>query len=173
MHCAMLMTLYATGLRRAELCHFKVADIDSERMAVHVCQGKGARDHDVLPTPKLLETLREYWLWMKPKIHLFPGIVKNWRTDVPIMGKIVWDAAAQAAQHANITSDPFLRGYLRRVEPLLQPFRDWASDGQEPLLRGLALPCSKRHRNADQIIVHRQDAAVTERLQQRKNRVGV
>jgi len=35
----------------------KVSDIDSERMVIHVHQGKGSRDRDVLLTPKLLETL--------------------------------------------------------------------------------------------------------------------
>jgi site-specific recombinase XerD len=44
MHRTMQMTLYATGLRRAELCHLKVTDIDSERMVIHVHQGKGSRD---------------------------------------------------------------------------------------------------------------------------------
>jgi site-specific recombinase XerD len=46
MHRTMLMTLYATGLRRAELCHLKVSDIDSERTVIHVRQGKGGRDRD-------------------------------------------------------------------------------------------------------------------------------
>jgi integrase len=59
MHRTMLMMLYATGLRRAELSHLKVSDVDSERMVVHVRQGKGGRDRDVLLSPKLLETLRE------------------------------------------------------------------------------------------------------------------
>jgi integrase/recombinase XerD len=36
-----LMTLYATGLRRAELAQLKVSDIDSERMVIHVKGGKG------------------------------------------------------------------------------------------------------------------------------------
>jgi integrase/recombinase XerD len=67
MHRTMMMMLYATGLRRAEMCHLKVSDIDSKRMVIHVRQGKGGRDRDVLLTPKLLETLREYWLWMKPR----------------------------------------------------------------------------------------------------------
>lgn len=58
---AMLMTLYATGVRRAELCRLKVEDIDSQRMIVSIRQGKGNRDRDVPLTPKLLETLREYW----------------------------------------------------------------------------------------------------------------
>jgi integrase/recombinase XerD len=50
---AMIMTLYATGVRRAELCHLKVADIDSTRMVIHVRKGKGGRDRDVLLSPKL------------------------------------------------------------------------------------------------------------------------
>jgi len=103
MHRTMLMTLYATGLRRAELCHLKVSDIDSERMVIHVRQGKGGRDRDVLLTPQLLQTLREYWRWMKPRTYLFPGTVNNWRADVPITEKIVWTAVAEAAKHAGIT----------------------------------------------------------------------
>ena len=63
----MLMTLYSTGMRRAEMCRLKVADIDSERMVIHIRHGKGGRDRDVPLSPKLLETLREYWRWMKPK----------------------------------------------------------------------------------------------------------
>src|SRR5579863_650667 len=103
MHRTMLMTLYATGLRRAEMCHLKVCDIDSKRMVIHVRQGKGGRDRDVLLTPKLLETLREYWRWMKPKTYLFPGTVNNWRADVPITEKIVWKAVAEAAKHAGVS----------------------------------------------------------------------
>src|SRR5580704_6678717 len=83
MHRAMVMTLYAAGVRRAELCRLKVADIDSGRMVLHIQQGKGGRDRDVPLSPTLLETLRDYWRWMKPKTYLFPGTAKNWRTDVP------------------------------------------------------------------------------------------
>jgi site-specific recombinase XerD len=103
MHRTMLMMLYATGLHRAEMCHLKVSDIDSQRMVIHVRQGKGGRDRDVMLTPKLLETLREYWRWMKPKAYLFPGTVKGWRADVPITEKIVWQAVNEAAKRAGIT----------------------------------------------------------------------
>ena len=47
MHRAMVMTPYATGVRRAELCRLKVADIDSERMVLHIHEGKGGRDRDI------------------------------------------------------------------------------------------------------------------------------
>jgi integrase/recombinase XerD len=103
MHRAILMTLYATGLRRAELCRLKVADIDSERMVIHVREGKGGRDRDVLLSGKLLETLREYWRWMKPRTWLFPGMVNNWRADVPIDTKVVWEAVRAAKERAGIT----------------------------------------------------------------------
>jgi integrase/recombinase XerD len=102
MHRTMLMTLYATGIRCSELCHLKVSDIDSQRMVIHVRQGKGGRDRDVLLTPKLLETLREYWRWMKPETYLFPGTVKNWRADVPITPKVVWKAVNEAGKRAGI-----------------------------------------------------------------------
>jgi site-specific recombinase XerD len=102
MHRAILMTLYATGLRRAELCRLKVADIDSDRMMIHVREGKGGRDRDVLLSPKLLETLREYWRWMKPNTWLFPGMINNWRADVPIDTKVVWEAVRQARTRAGI-----------------------------------------------------------------------
>jgi integrase len=68
----MVMTLYATGVRCLELCDLKVSEIDSQRMVIHVHKGKGGRDRDVLLSPKLLGTLREYCCWMKPKTYLFP-----------------------------------------------------------------------------------------------------
>ena len=87
MHRAILMMLYSTGMRRAELCQLKVSDIDKERMVIYIRQGKGQRDRDVDLTESLLETLREYWRWMKPKTYLFPGTIKGWRADVPITAR--------------------------------------------------------------------------------------
>jgi site-specific recombinase XerD len=98
----MVMTLYSTGIRCSELCHLKVSDIDSERMVIRVHKGKGGRDRDVLLSPKLLDTLREYWRWMKPKTYLFPGTVNNWRADVPITPKVVWKAVNEAGKRAGI-----------------------------------------------------------------------
>ena len=70
---------------------------------IHVRQGKGGRDRDVLLSPKLLETLREYWRWMKPKTYLFPGTVNNWRADVPITPKSSGRRVSEAAERAGIT----------------------------------------------------------------------
>jgi integrase/recombinase XerD len=70
---AMLMVLYSTGMRNAELRHLQVRDIDSRAMLIHVSHAKGGRDRYVPLSPTLLATLREHWRWMKPKTWLFPG----------------------------------------------------------------------------------------------------
>ena len=111
-HRAMLMTLYSTGMRRAELCHLVVADIDSVRMLIHIRHGKRNRDRDVPLSPKLLETLREYWRWMRPQAYLFPGTKDGWRADKPITPKVLWEACRAAAQAAGITKD--VRPHLLR-----------------------------------------------------------
>jgi integrase/recombinase XerD len=100
-HRAMLMTLYSTRMRRAELTRLKVTDINSQRMVVHIRRGKGDKDRDVPLSPKLLETLREYWRWMKPKTYLFPSRSKR-RKHLPITTKGVWNACRRAAQRAGI-----------------------------------------------------------------------
>ena len=102
-HRALLMTLYSTAMRRAELCRLKVRDIDSQRMMIRIDQGKGSRDRDVPLSPKLLETLRVYWRWMQPTTFLFPGTVKGVRADVPISVNTVWLACREAAQAAGIS----------------------------------------------------------------------
>jgi site-specific recombinase XerD len=100
------MTLYATGLRRAELAGLKVSDVDSERMVIHVRGGKGRKDRDVMLSPVLLDTLRQYWrsLRRRPKIWLFPG--NRWHTgERPITTKVVWKACREAAERAGLGTD--------------------------------------------------------------------
>jgi integrase len=42
----MLMVLYSTGMRNAELRHLQVCDIDSRAMLIHVGHGKGVHTRD-------------------------------------------------------------------------------------------------------------------------------
>src|SRR5690348_2847928 len=104
---AMLMLLYSTGIRRSELVRLRVEDIDSKRMIIHIRQGKGGKDRDVPLCPRLLETLREYWRWKKPKTWLFVRGTPT-RGDQPLTDRAVWYACTEAARHA---------GFKKRVSP--------------------------------------------------------
>jgi integrase/recombinase XerD len=103
----LLMTLYATGVRRSELTHLKISDIDSPRMVVHIRGGKGRKDRDVMLSSKLLTALRTHWRFYhrKSSTWLFPS---NYRKDRPIDTKTVWYACQKAAQRA---------GLQKRVHP--------------------------------------------------------
>ena len=100
-HRVVLMTLYATGVRRAELTHLKVTDIDSDRMIVRIRGGKGRKDREVMLSDRLLEALRDHWRRHKPKEWLFPG--GRWHTSSkPITTKVAWHACQQAAKRAGL-----------------------------------------------------------------------
>ena len=102
-HRTLLMTLYATGVRRAELTHLKVSDIDSQRMVIRIQGGKGRKDRDVMLSPKLLHELRAHWhrLRRRPITWLFPGN-RHHSGDQPIDTKTVWHACKKAAKRAGI-----------------------------------------------------------------------
>jgi integrase len=102
MHRTILMVLYGTGMRRTEASLLKVSDIDSQRMVIHIRQGKGSRDRDVPLTPKLLEALREYWRWRKPKVYLFSSTSGHRGAERPISDKTVWYACREAAVRAGL-----------------------------------------------------------------------
>jgi len=105
LHCrALLMTAYSAGLRVSEVTHLRVTDIDSTRMMIRVCQGKGSKDRYVMLSPILLEVLRTYWKAERPSDWLFPGA----RPGQPISARAVRSACQRAATDA---------GLAKRVTP--------------------------------------------------------
>lgn len=70
-HRVLMMTAYSAGLHLSELVHLRLEDSKSERMVIHVRQGKGCKDRFTLLSPRLLEELREYWREYRPRHWLF------------------------------------------------------------------------------------------------------
>jgi site-specific recombinase XerD len=97
----LLMVLYGTSMRRAEVAKLKIADVDSQRMIHHVVNGKGGKDRDLPLSPMLPETLRACWRWLKPRTYLFPSRMHRDR-EQPITAKIVWRVCTEAAKRAGI-----------------------------------------------------------------------
>jgi site-specific recombinase XerD len=72
-HRVLMMTAYAAGLRLSELVHLRIEDLHSQRMLIHVRQGKGHKDRYTLLSPRLLQELRGYWRQYRPRPWLFPN----------------------------------------------------------------------------------------------------
>lgn len=98
-HGTIIATFYATGLRCNELRTLKIRDIDSKRMIIHVREGKGHIPRDIGLSPALLERLRVYWRWRKPKDWLFPS---GMRPDQPMERKTIRMACNAAGRRAGI-----------------------------------------------------------------------
>jgi integrase len=67
-----LSTIYACGLRTSEGAHLRVEDIDSQRMVIHIHNGKGGKDRYVPMPAHILEALRHMWLTHRHPVWLFP-----------------------------------------------------------------------------------------------------
>lgn len=93
---AALTTAYAAGLRASEVAGLLVEDIDSSRSVIHVRQGKGAKDRDVMLSPQLLNILRSYWRLARPTRYLFPG-----RDESRPISPTVLHAACRSAAKAS------------------------------------------------------------------------
>ena len=72
-HRVVLMTTYAAGLRVSEEVNLRIADIDSSRMTIKVCLGKGRKDRYTILSSRLLTELRAYYREHKPSLWLFQG----------------------------------------------------------------------------------------------------
>lgn len=107
-HRAILMTMYASGLRVMEACRLQVTDIDSTRMLIHVHAGKGKKDRYALLAKRQLEYLRAYWRQARPQTWLFPGKTREGHISC---GRVreVFNASAKRAGIAKKITPHILR----------------------------------------------------------------
>lgn len=97
-HRTMLSLIYACGLRRSELLHLKLADIDSKRGILLIKQAKGKKDRITPISGKIIELLRQYYKAYKPEIWLFEGQFKGGQYSAESLQSVL----KQALQKANI-----------------------------------------------------------------------
>jgi site-specific recombinase XerD len=70
---AALSVAYGAGLRASEVVGLKVGDIDSERMALRIDQGKGSKDRYAMLPPLLLDCLRAWWREARARGQMLDG----------------------------------------------------------------------------------------------------
>lgn len=100
----MILTLaYVTGLRREEILNLTLKDIDSARHILRIVQGKGKKTREVPISEALIEQLRQYYKYYRPKKYLFEGYVPGDRYSATSIQNITTAAAAKAGIKKNIS----------------------------------------------------------------------
>jgi integrase/recombinase XerD len=117
-HRACLKTMYSLGLRLKETTSLHVADIDSERMFVHVHHGKGSKDRYVPLPQKTLDILRQHWKTHRNPLLLFPAPGRGYNelstTKRPLPDNSIQIPFKQACKRANILKQVSVR-HLRHA----------------------------------------------------------
>ena len=78
------------------------ADIDSERMVIHVNGAKGKKDRISLLSDNLLQLLREYYKEYRPEHYLFEG-QNGGKYSASSVAKILKKSAVKAGLRKNVT----------------------------------------------------------------------
>lgn len=101
-HKSIMALLYSTGMRRDELIHLKLKDIDSTRMVIRINLGKGNRSRDALLAENTLQLLRTYYqrFYPKPLQYVFEA---GGKPGQPYSASSVGHIVKKAAQKAGIT----------------------------------------------------------------------
>lgn len=94
-HKAILLTLYACGLRLSELLELKLTDLMRDRNLLLVRQAKGKKDRHTVLSAKTIAVLDKYIAEYQPKEHLFEGQVGG-RYSKKSVDNIVKAAALRA-----------------------------------------------------------------------------
>ena len=94
-HRTVVMLLYSTGMRLAEISALKIADIDSKAMRIKVVQGKGCKDRYTLLSEQVLLELRAYYIIYKPQEYLFNGYHPGKCLSVRMIQHLVQNALIQ------------------------------------------------------------------------------
>ena len=102
-HRVMFRLIYSAGLRRSELIHLKLHDIETQdgKMRIRVNKGKGKKDRYTVLSTSVLEELRAYFKKYRPRVYLFNGRKKGQR----ISEAAIRHALEDARKRSGITKD--------------------------------------------------------------------
>jgi site-specific recombinase XerD len=97
----LLSLIYSAGLRLSEVCALKIADIDFDRMQIHVRFSKGYKSRYVVLSSDISIGLKQYIAGVKPKDFLFNGRAKG----SPLSHSAVQQSFRLAMSKAEIIKD--------------------------------------------------------------------
>lgn len=99
---ACIQLIYACGLRIGEAVNIKLADVDGQRLQLHIRQAKGGKDR-IVPIPaETMTMLREYYKKYKPDNYLFKGQIHS-QYDVRSIQQVFYRAKTKAGIKKQVT----------------------------------------------------------------------
>jgi integrase/recombinase XerD len=120
-HQTALSVAYGAGLRATEVISLKVGDVDSQRMALRVEQGKGRKDRYAMLPPILLERLRVWWRvgHAQGKIlrdgWLFPGLDPTDPLSTRQLNRAIHEAASAAKINKRVSMHTLRRRFATHL----------------------------------------------------------
>lgn len=99
----MLALIYACGLRRSELLKLTLSDVQSSRNILLIRQSKGKKDRIVPIGDKLIQQLREYYLYYRPKYWLFEGQLKGEPYSAKSLQNVLKNSVSKAGIKKTVT----------------------------------------------------------------------
>ena len=114
---ACVSTIYSCGLRLKEGVELEVSQIDSERMMLHLRQGKGGQDRYVPLPERALQILRQQWQKHGHPVWLFPGtgISPSKPMDKSGVQKAFKAALAESGSHKPATVHSLRHSYATHL----------------------------------------------------------
>lgn len=113
-HRAMVMTLYATGLRLNELLAVRLQDLDTESMRLRVVAAKGGRERFVMLSERLLGVLRDYIECYQPTTLLFFSRDREHRLDPLLVRTLFRNPRSECSRFTPVREELRRRRIARR-----------------------------------------------------------
>jgi site-specific recombinase XerD len=114
-HRVLLCFIYSSGLRASEVRRMKIADIDTDRMMIHIRQSKYNKDRYVPLSPFILLGLRKYYKACHPVNYLFNGKEPGSPMSTMTMRSALVAAVKKCRLHKNITLHTLRHSYATHL----------------------------------------------------------
>jgi integrase/recombinase XerD len=102
-HLAILMLVYAAGLRVSEVVSLKIDDLDKERQMIRVRSAKGRKDRYTILSQLALEAVENYRKIYHPEEWLFPGPDHTKHLNIRTVERILEAARIKAGIKQNFS----------------------------------------------------------------------
>ena len=104
-HRVIFKLIYSAGLRRSELIHLKLHDIETQdgKMRIRINKGKGKKDRYTVLSTSVLQDLRVYFKKYRPKVYLFNGRKKGQKISEGAIRHAIEDARKRSGITKEVT----------------------------------------------------------------------